>query len=127
MPIGRLDVATVQVSDQDRAKRFFVEQLGFEVDRDEEFGDGFRWLAVKPPGAEARIVLARGYGEGQSQVGAFTGLVFHADDVRGTFDELSARGVRFTEEPAPQPWGMMQAQFEDEDGNGYVLTGPLPD
>jgi catechol 2,3-dioxygenase-like lactoylglutathione lyase family enzyme len=122
--IERLDVATVQVGDQDRAKEFFVEKLGFELVRDEEFGGGFRWLAVRPSGAQTSIVLAQGYGEGQSQVGAFTGLVFHATDIHATFRELSGRDVKFTEEPSLQPWGMMQAQFEDDDGNGYVLVGP---
>lgn len=43
---------------------------------------------------------------------------------RSTYEELSSCGVEFTEEPTMQPWGMMQAQFKDQDGNGFVLVQP---
>jgi uncharacterized glyoxalase superfamily protein PhnB len=50
-------------------------------------------------------------------------MVLTADNVQATYDELSAKGVEFTEKPRPQFYGMMQAQFVDQDGNGYVLVG----
>ncbi len=56
-------------------------------------------------------------------MGKFTGIVLGADDILPTYQELAARGVKFTEPPTMQPWGM-QALFEDQDGNGFVLVAP---
>ena len=82
-----------------------------------------RWLEVAPPGAQTRIVLTQNFGgESGRAPGGFTGFVFTTDDIMATWETLAARGVRFTEPPTRQPWGMMQALFEDPDGNGFVLV-----
>lgn len=123
--IRNVQIVTVYVSNQDKALDFYVNKLGFEKRSDNPFGEGLRWLEVAPPGAQTTIVLAKDYGDWRkSRVGTFTGIVFDTADCRQTHLELSERGVRFTEEPTQQPWGMTQAQFVDEDGNGYVLVGP---
>ena len=49
-------------------------------------------------------------------------MVFECDDIRTTYEELRGRGVEFTEEPTLQSWGGIQAQFKEQDGNGFVLV-----
>ncbi len=122
--INRVVSATIHVSDQDKALDFYVNTLGFVKKRDEQFGPNFRWLTVSPPGTDVELVLAHGYGAWDPQrIGKFTGVVLGAEDIQGTYETLRERGVQFSEPPTPQPWGMMQALFSDQDGNGYVLVG----
>ena len=73
---------------------------------------------------QAVIILAKGFGMyNQDQIGKFTGIVLEARDMKGTYEALSAKGVKFTETPSMQDYGLIQALFEDQDGNGYVLVG----
>ena len=120
--IKHVSLTTIYVSDQDKALDFYVNKLGFDVRADEMMGD-MRWIQVAPKGAETTIVLwLLVYGDMKKDtIGEFTGVGFVADDVEATYQELSSRGVEFTETPNQQPWGM-QAQFVDQDGNGYVLS-----
>ena len=90
----RIEFAPVYVSDQQRALEFYTQQLGFEVRQDDTMPGDLRWLTVALPGRETGILLASG------------------------------RGVEFTEAPTMQPWGLMQAQFADPDGNVFVVTQP---
>lgn len=123
MSLKYISTTTVRVSDQDQALDFYINKLGFEKTADQPMGEGLRWVSVGLPGAQTGIVLAKGYCESANNaVGTFTGLVLDCDDIQATYDELAARGVHFTEPPTRQPWGMMQALFEDQDGNGYVLV-----
>lgn len=122
--ITNVQSVTVHVSDQDKALDFYVNKLGFEKGQDQQFGPNFRWLEVLPPGSSTRLILAHSYGAWEPErIGKFTGMVLNAEDIQGTYETLRDRGVTFTEPPTMQPWGMMQAQFEDGDGNGYVLVG----
>jgi lactoylglutathione lyase len=126
MPITRIQSTTICVSDQERALDFYVNKLGFEKREDAPFGldSTLRWIEVAPPGADSVLVLAKGYGGCEpGRLGKFAGVVLYADDIASTYDELKARGVKFTEAPFKQSWGMMQAQFLDQDGNGLVLVG----
>ena len=127
------------VLDQDRAKEFYTEKLGFEVRSDvtmggefEGAGEGFRWLTVGPPDQpDLEIILAEprmgNDGETAEQIralvakGAMGTGVMGTDDVHKTFEELSARGVVFTQEPAERPYGV-EALFRDDSGNWFSLT-----
>lgn len=121
--ITNIAVVGVFVSNQDKALAFYVDKLGFELRADEPMGDGQRWLEVAPPGAATRIVLSLATEEwGADRLGQFAGIVFEPDDVDATYRELAARGVEFTETPSPQPWGGVQAQFKDQDGNTFVIV-----
>lgn len=125
MAISNVQSVTIYVRDQDAAVDFYMNKLGFEVRNDQPFGEGTRWIEVAPPGGQTVIILAKGYGEwDESKIGKFTRMVLSTDDCSATYEELTARGVKFTEKATPQPWGMVQALFEDQDGNGYVLVGP---
>jgi catechol 2,3-dioxygenase-like lactoylglutathione lyase family enzyme len=131
MAITRVKSTTVNITDPDKAIDFYTNKLGFELRSDQPFGEGLRWIEVAPPGADTIIILAKGFGMGDGpggagaeRIGKFTGLVLEAQDMKGTYETLSSKGVKFTETPSMQDYGLIQALFEDQDGNGYVLVGP---
>jgi catechol 2,3-dioxygenase-like lactoylglutathione lyase family enzyme len=130
--ITSLSIATVWVLDQESAKRFYTEKLGFEVRTDAAMGD-FRWVTVGaknqpdleltlmepgPPAVDAesakllKALIAKGV------MGAG---VLATDDCHATFRELSAKGVTFVQEPANRPYGI-EALLRDDSGNWYSLT-----
>jgi catechol 2,3-dioxygenase-like lactoylglutathione lyase family enzyme len=139
MMINRMSHVLIYVLDQDSAKDFYVNKLGFEVRFDivmgEEFesaGQGFRWLTVGPPGQpDVQYILAdcaMGHApELTEQVralvakGAMGTGVFDTDDCHKTYRELSERGVVFLSEPAERPYGI-EATFRDDSGNSFSLT-----
>jgi catechol 2,3-dioxygenase-like lactoylglutathione lyase family enzyme len=130
---------TCYVLDQDRAKEFYTEKLGFTLTTDVSMGDGFegaghgfRWLTVSPPDhPELEIVLADPrMGNDDESAAAIRALVakgalgtgvFATDDVRKTYEELSARGVEFLQEPVERPYGV-EAILRDDSGNWFSLT-----
>ncbi|MDQ3856221.1 MAG: glyoxalase superfamily protein [Chloroflexota bacterium] len=112
-------VVSVPVSDQERAKRFYVDQLGFELRADNAWGEGMRWIEVAPEGGTTSMTLVTWFGS--MPPGSLNGVVLEVDDVLTAYKELSARGVDFEGPPEEQPWGI-QAVFRDPDGNGFVLS-----
>ena len=125
--------ACVYVTDQDRAKAFYTEKLGFEVRDDVRMGD-FRWLAVSPKTQpDACIVLmliAPGPMLNQEradqlrslvEAGAISGGVLETDDCRRDYEELKARGVTFVREPKEMPYGI-EALMRDDSGNFFSFT-----
>jgi catechol 2,3-dioxygenase-like lactoylglutathione lyase family enzyme len=108
------------VRDQDRALAFFTDKLGFQIATDQPFDGTQRWIELRIPGADTRVVLFTPKGH-EERIGTFTGLSFATDDVIATYRELSARGVDFTGEPKVEEWGS-SAMFRDPDGNSYVLS-----
>ncbi|HEV2780144.1 MAG TPA: VOC family protein [Actinophytocola sp.] len=137
--ITKMSHNCLYVLDQDSAKRFYTDKLGFEVRADvsmgegfEGAGQGFRWLTVGPPDQpEIEIILAdcrMGHDEETAaQVralvakGALGAGAFETDDCHKTFRELSERGVVFLSEPAERPYGI-EAVFRDDSGNWFSLT-----
>ncbi len=119
MAIINLSVVSVPVSDQDRAKEFYVGKLGFSEQMDAGFGDGMRWVMLRPPGASTSVTLVTWFGT--MPAGSLRGAVLACDDLENTLAELTARGVEFAEDEIQQaPWGRWKT-FEDPDGNGWVL------
>ena len=132
----KLTTVQVWVHDQDEALAFYTEKLGMEVRADvtlPELGD-FRWLTVGPAGQEdVSIVLMAIPGppvmdpETADQVRTlmakgFAGTIFlTTDDVRAAYQELSARGVEFTDQPEERPYGI-DSGFRDLSGNSFRLT-----
>lgn len=111
---------TVPAEDQDRLLEFFTEKLGFAVATDQPFTDDQRWIELRIPGAETRLVLFSMNKEMDPE-GKMTGVSFLADDVRSTYEELTSRGVEFVQEPSDADWGSA-AVFKDPEGNLYVLS-----
>ena len=118
--IKEIQIVSVPVSDQERAKSFYVDALGFELRADNPWGDGMRWVEVAPEGALTSLALVTWFES--MPPGSLQGLVVLADDILATYDDLVARGVPFDFPPTEMPGGT-QAVFRDPDGNGLVLHG----
>ena len=132
----KFSAAQVWVHDQDEALAFYTEKLGFEVQSDvtlPEMGD-FRWLTVAPPGQpDTAVVLMAIPGppvmdeETAEQVRTlmakgFAGTIFlETDDIQASYEQLTARGLEFSEEPEERPYGIDSA-FLDPSGNSIRLT-----
>ena len=125
-PFLRLNFATVWVRDQERSRRFFVEQLGFRVAVDAEVPGSGRWIIATPPtGLPGIALVAPLDGSAEvSRIGQNTGVGFLTEDVRALFEKWSSHGVRFVLPPTKPSWGRGQARyaiFEDVDGNRFLL------
>jgi catechol 2,3-dioxygenase-like lactoylglutathione lyase family enzyme len=111
---------SIPVTDQDRSLAFYTEKLGFAVATDQPFNDEQRWIELKIPGADTRVVLFTPDGH-QNRIGTFQGVTFYSGDVQKSYDQLAARGVEFTGPPQAADWGSA-AIFKDVDGNQFVLS-----
>ena len=121
MAIKDIQVISIPVSDPDRVKAFYTEQVGFAVITDTTFGDGDhqqRWLQLALPGATTHITLVTWFP--QMPAGSMQGAVLLTDDIQGDVAALKARGLTFDSEIESAPWGIY-ATFNDPDGNGWVL------
>jgi predicted enzyme related to lactoylglutathione lyase len=116
----RLELVTVPVSDVDRAKAFYVEQLGFTSEQDVQVDDEHRFVELMPPGSPCSIALTTGYVD--SEPGSAQGLQLNVDDVDGVHALLTGHGVQVSaiEE---YPWGRF-CFFSDPDGNGWSVHQP---
>jgi predicted enzyme related to lactoylglutathione lyase len=121
--ITHIETVAVYVSDQERAMRFYVDQLGFELRKDATLGapgDGPRWIEVAPHGGQTVLVLFTPPGT-EDRIGASSGLVLLCEDIQATVAELKTRGVEFAQEPMMLPSGWW-ASFQDPDGNQLGLS-----
>jgi catechol 2,3-dioxygenase-like lactoylglutathione lyase family enzyme len=131
--IQRQSHTSIYVLDQDRAKAFYTEKLGFDVREDVQLGT-FRWLTVGPKGQpDHQIVLmpitpspfmneaaCATLRELVATVGVSSG-VFQTADCKATYAELKAKGVEFKYEPSERPYGI-EALFKDDSGNWFSLV-----
>jgi len=115
--LKRIKFAAVPVEDQERALDFYTKKLGLKIFTDQSMGDS-RWIELQVPGAETLLVLFK---QADLQPGPVPAVVFVADNVKSTYEELKARGVEFTQPPKKEPWGE-HAIFRDSEGN-LVLFG----
>lgn len=118
----KIGTITVGVSDQDKARDFYVNKLGFEVITDQPMSETERWLAIALPGTETHIMLGLRGQSGPSTTG-MTGFVLHTDNMEETCATLKERGVTLTQGPTTEPWGKW-AQFTDLDDNEYGIWAP---
>jgi predicted enzyme related to lactoylglutathione lyase len=118
--IKHIKLVTVPVRDQKRALNFYTDKLGFTIITDQPFDSNQRWIELRIPKAETRVVLFTPEGH-DDRVGSFTGISYHCEDVLETFKELSARDVQFDAPPKKEPWGTF-ATFKDSEGNSFVLS-----
>jgi len=116
----------VSVSDQDRAKSFWTETVGFEVVDGQKMGHE-RWIRVTPP--DHKVVLVLGgpnpfLADFQRNLPGqlpHSPVFFACDGIQKTYKELAARGVQFPQPPVQMPFGWW-ALFSDPDGNRYALN-----
>lgn len=114
----RLTVVSVPVRNQEAAKRFYVEKVGFELLTEATFGDELRWIQVGPRGSQASLTLVTWFDE--MPPGSLRGLVIESDDLDSDYRSMVERGVEFLGAPAPQAGGTF-AIFTDPDGNQVSL------
>jgi len=118
--ISQLKFITIPVCDQKRALGFYTEKLGFTIIADKPFNKDQRWIELRIPKADTRVVLFTPEGH-ENRVGTFSGCSFACDDVDQTYAEYKARGVEFEGPVQKQPWGTF-ATFRDSEGNSFVLS-----
>ncbi len=118
--IKAIKFASIPTRDQDAALEFWTTRVGFQVATDQPFDDKQRWIELRIPGAETRLVLFTPQGH-EDRIGSFSNVTFVADDVQKTYDELTARGVEFVKPPKTEPWGT-SAIMKDLDGNVFVIS-----
>jgi catechol 2,3-dioxygenase-like lactoylglutathione lyase family enzyme len=124
-----LEVVVVPVSDVDRAKAFYAEQLGFNVDHDVEVIEGNRVLQLTPRGSGCSIVIRAGTAA-DLQPGSLKGLQLVVSDIRAARAQLAERGLEVSEvevlgeNPSPQADPLDNVGFvffSDPDGNGWAV------
>jgi catechol 2,3-dioxygenase-like lactoylglutathione lyase family enzyme len=130
--ISNISLFTLFVTDQDEAKRFYVDVLGFEERADVQMGDAYRWVTVGHPSQpELDVTLMipgtpldedmAGAVRRALAAGSMGGFGLATDDCRKTYEELTAKGVEFVQEPSERPYGI-EAVARDNSGNWLVIV-----
>jgi predicted enzyme related to lactoylglutathione lyase len=118
----KLELVSVPVSDVDRAKSFYVDQVGFNADHDYRVSDSIRFVQLTPPGSACSIAIGSGLVE--TPPGSAQGLQLVVADVEAARAELLERGVEVGE-VQDFPWGSF-VFFSDPDGNGWAVQQIQP-
>jgi catechol 2,3-dioxygenase-like lactoylglutathione lyase family enzyme len=132
--ITNVSIASVFVKNVDESKAFYIDVLGFEEHTDITLAEGYRWCTVKHPSqpelqihltvpgppipAEMVDMINR-----TLDAGNMFGLGMNVDDCRKTYEELTAKGVTFLQEPEERPYGV-EAVARDNSGNWMVMVEP---
>jgi catechol 2,3-dioxygenase-like lactoylglutathione lyase family enzyme len=134
--ISKMSHATIWVLDQEEARRFYTEKLGFEVRMDAKMDNGFRWLTIgskEQPDLEIILMAAQPGPMMDAETanainalvkkGALGAGVFLTKDCRKTYEELTKRGVEFLAPPEEKFYGV-EALLKDNSGNWFSMTQP---
>ncbi len=130
--IKDISIVSVFVKDQDEAKKFYTEVMGFEAGDDVTLGEGYRWctvvnprqpelmvnLTIPGPPFDPELVEAM---KRSQDAGGLNGLGFSVDDCHQTYKDLVAKGVEFVQPPSERPYGV-EAVGRDNSGNWMVLV-----
>ena len=116
----KIELVAIPVTDVDRAKAFYVDQVGFHADHDYQVSETLRFVQLTPPGSACSIVI--GTGTTEMTPGSQKGLQVVVADVALARRELIARGVAASDVDV-QPWGSF-VTFSDPDGNTWALQQP---
>jgi predicted enzyme related to lactoylglutathione lyase len=115
----KLELIAVPVSDVDRAKAFYTDQVGFNADYDHKVNDQLRFVQLTPPGSTCSIAIGIGLIDPPVEPGSVQGLQVVVDDIEAARAELTSRGVDVSE-VQDFPWGRF-VFFADPDGNGWAV------
>jgi predicted enzyme related to lactoylglutathione lyase len=113
----RLELVAIPVTDVDRAKAFYAEQVGFAVDHDHRVSDEVRFVQLTPPGSACSIAL--GVGVTEAEPGSVKGMQVVVADIERAHAQLVDRGVDVSD-VQDFPWGRF-VFFQDPDGNGWAV------
>jgi catechol 2,3-dioxygenase-like lactoylglutathione lyase family enzyme len=130
--ITNVSLVTLYVTDQDAAKKFYTDNLGFVEATDVSMGDGFRWVTIiHPDHPELQVTLMRPGPPLDAEVatavsralanGTMGGFGLSTTDCHQTYAELTAKGVEFVQPPSERPYGI-EAVMRDNSGNWLVLV-----
>jgi catechol 2,3-dioxygenase-like lactoylglutathione lyase family enzyme len=135
--IQRLSHVTIYVLDQDAAKDFYVNKLGFDLKMDASMDNGFRWLTVSPKGQpDLDVILMPTTNPKMDpeaaemlrtliRKGVLGSGVLETSDCQKTYEELKAKGVEFTQPPVERFYGI-EALMKDNSGNWFSMTQRKP-
>ena len=113
----KLELVSIPVTDVDRAKDFYVNQVGFSADHDHQVNDLLRFVQLTPPGSACSVVMGTGITD--MTPGSQRGVQVVVEDVKAAREHLIANGVAASEVDV-QPWGSF-VTFGDPDGNTWAL------
>jgi predicted enzyme related to lactoylglutathione lyase len=113
----KLELVLVPVSDVDRSKAFYADQVGFNVDHDASPTEDIRFVQLTPHGSACSIAIGRGISDGQP--GSARGLQMVVSDIHAAHAELAERGVPVSDIQVLD-WGSF-VYFEDPDGNRWAV------
>ena len=124
----KIELIAIPVTDVDRAKAFYVDQVGFNADHDHRVSDDLRFVQLTPPGSACSIAL--GTGVVDAPPGSVRGMQLVVADIHAAHRQLTERGVEVSE-VQELPWGSF-VFFDDPDGNRWsvqafpasALSGP---
>lgn len=124
--INRVGTVSIYVSDQQRAKAFYTEKMGFELRAEAPLypGSSALWIAVAPQGAATDIILYLpddNWEHYKGVVGKSQAITLDVSDMQAVVADLKAKGVQFASEPDAQPWGTY-ATIIDSEGNKILLV-----
>jgi catechol 2,3-dioxygenase-like lactoylglutathione lyase family enzyme len=113
----KLELVAIPVSDVDRAKAFYVDQVGFNADHDHQVDDELRFVQLTPPGSGCSIAI--GTGITSAEPGSVQGVQLVVPDIEAAHEQLSTAGVGVGE-IQDLPWGSF-VFFQDPDGNAWAV------
>ena len=113
----KIELVAIPVTDVDRAKAFYVDQVGFIADHDYQVSETLRFVQLTPPGSACSIVMGTGITE--MAPGSQRGVQMVVTDVAAARKQLIDHGVAASEIDV-QPWGSF-VTFSDPDGNTWAL------
>jgi predicted enzyme related to lactoylglutathione lyase len=114
-----IDFVSVPCADQKRALEFYTKKLGLTVFTDQPFDDHQRWIELKLPNAQTKLVLFTA-DEHKDNVGRSTNFSLVVDNLEKTYGELRELGVEFVAPPTKQEWGS-HAILIDSEGNKLLI------
>jgi catechol 2,3-dioxygenase-like lactoylglutathione lyase family enzyme len=113
----KLELVAIPVSDVDRAKAFYTEQVGFNADHDHQVNDELRFVQLTPPGSGCSIAIGTGLTD--AAPGSVQGMQLVVSDIEAAHEQLSAAGVA-VDDVQDLPWGSF-VFFKDPDGNAWSV------
>jgi catechol 2,3-dioxygenase-like lactoylglutathione lyase family enzyme len=114
----QVESVSIPVGDQEQAKAFYVDTLGFKLLVDYTWREGMRWSEVAPEGSTTSLMLVTW--QAGMLPSMYRVVIVGTDDIRAIHEELVSRGIEFELPPTETPRGT-QAMFRDPDGNALVL------
>jgi catechol 2,3-dioxygenase-like lactoylglutathione lyase family enzyme len=114
----KLELVAIPVTDVDRARDFYKDKVGFNLDQDHTVNEKLRFVQMTPPGSACSICFGIGIADNMKP-GSIKGLQMVVKDAQAAHDELKKRGVNVTGVDA-QVWGKL-VHFNDPDGNSWTL------